>query len=74
MTSPQYLGHLKTRDFRRHYPQKGVRHEALKVHGGADSLCTAPGRYRHIGGRGLSQDRDIANHVLRLEEEVVRAD
>lgn len=43
VTSPQDFGQLKTRDFRRNYPQKGVRHEALEVHGGADCFCTAPG-------------------------------
>jgi putative transposase len=42
MTSSQNLGHLKTRDFRRNYPQKGVRHEALKVYRGANRFCTAP--------------------------------
>jgi hypothetical protein len=33
LTSPQNLGHLKTRDFRQNYPQKVVRHEALEIHG-----------------------------------------
>ena len=42
LTSSQNLGHLKTRDFRRNYPQKGVRHEAHKVYRGANRFCTAP--------------------------------
>ena len=42
LTSSQNLGHLKIRDFRRNYPQKGVRHEALKVYRGANRFCTAP--------------------------------